>query len=174
MRCIVRLSVENKSKVWFVKNIELSVNELKYVLKSIKPTYTIDVYEGKRKGRDIISGLENIIEAVRNTHFYKQVTVLEHVECKKTISTFYEQPFLLDYRSHIGITVIKPRDNSYTYIMKYDKESLEEIFGVPVFISVYGNFYVWGEYSFWQESYYKRHLQKVTNTITNQTKMIEL
>lgn len=174
MRYIVRLSVETKSRAWFVKNIELEIDELKYVLKSIKPTYTIEVYEGKRKGRDIISGLENLIEAVRNTHFYKQVTVLEHVECKKTINTFYKQPFLLDYRSHIGITIIKPRDSSYTYIMKYDKESLEEIFGVPVFISVYGNFYVWGEYSFWQESYYKRHLQKVINNTINQIKTIEL
>lgn len=174
MRYIVRLSVENKSKVWFVKNIELSASELKYVLKSIKPTYTIDVYEGKRKGRDIISGLENLIEAVRNTHFYKQVTMYETKECIKTINTFYKQPFLLDYRSYIGITIIIPRDSSYTYIMKYDKESLEEIFGVPVYISVYGNFYVWGEYSFWQESYYQRHLQKVTNITTNQIKTIEL
>lgn len=32
MRYIVRLSVENKSRAWFVKNIELSANELKYVL----------------------------------------------------------------------------------------------------------------------------------------------
>lgn len=174
MNYIVRLSAETKMRSFYAKGIELTAKELAGVIKAIKPTYTVEVLEGKRKGRAIVKGLENLIEAVKNVHFYKQVTVLEHIECKKTINTFYKQPFLLDYRSHIGITIIIPRDSSYTYIMKYDKESLEEIFGVPVFISIYGNFYVWGEYSFWQESYYKRHLRKHNNRFVERIKTIEL